>query len=326
VLARRGARSIACLAATVLLGGLFARTLLQIHGVRLPIQADAARRILEGDPYSSALQARLLGPLLVQLTQTVTGRDWQSSYEVVLVVSAVAVVVTMAVLIGRHVQDAERGLRSAALGVLAILLLQDSSWLHLWDLLDLVFVTIFAAGVFSSAGLRFFVPLFLVELCNRESAVFIPLWIVLSALPIAGDAPRALDGKRLLVGASGILFGLAAVSAVRAHLYRGRAAVHRAVTPWGNHVTLKHNAVDLWRTMRDGDLRAISVYLAVVFAGAFVLRARSSLVGDLRRVPLLLFAMALSVVAFGLILEARSWLFAVPFLLFLEAPRRAPPC
>jgi hypothetical protein len=314
------------IAVSALLGALLSRTLLQIHGAHFEALVRTAQSIWDRTPYSSALQARLFGPALVELVAAASGRGFAASYEVVFVALVFGAVGTMTFALGQYAGGARSGPAYAAVGALGIVLLQDDRWLHLWDVIDVIFAALFARAIFTNAPLAHFAVLFLVFLPNRESALFVPAWLIVSAL--AGDrlAPgRARDERRLAMGVVGIVAGLGALAATRAVLYRGAPAPRRPVTPWGNHFTALHNAFDLMRTLRSLDLRALTTYASLLAAAVFVVRSRSSLPRCARRVPVLMLGMALSIVLFGVVLETRSWLLFVPFLLFIAAARAVGP-
>jgi hypothetical protein len=178
--------------------------------------------------------------------------------------------------------------------------------------------TLFAYAIFTEARLGWFVALFAVALFNRESALFIPLWLVLSALPARHELQRNSFGGRFWIGLVGLAFGLVAIREVRSALFRSDRAHYGTNTPWGNHFKPAANVFQFVRAVREGDWRAFAVYAALACAAYLVVVARPLLPGLARRVPVLLACMAGSIFLFAVVLETRTWLFTVPFLLFIH--------
>jgi hypothetical protein len=262
--------------------------------------------------------------VLVRVVAAATGSSFRASYVSLLVLITVADVVVLTIVLGRHLESATRGLLAATVGVLAILLLQDEEWLHLWDLLDVMFGALLAHFIFTQASLTAFSILFAAQMTNRESALFVALWLVLSALPFGRRTSRAVDSRRLLFGASLLAAGLATLTVARRLLFHGPPAPRRRpVTPWGNHFTLRHNAFDFVHTVRTLDWASLAVYASLIAVLVFVIRTRRRLPAHAEQVPILLLAMAGSVPFFGVVLETRSFLGFVPLVLFAtfrEAP------
>lgn len=169
----------------------------------------------------------------------------------------------------------------------------------------------------------FHLVLFVAALLNRESALFIAVYIALSGLSISVAPP--MFRVRIVLGTLLVAAGALYTHFVRRALFVGRPdgtvdEVHAAI---GNHVYLVENLRHIFWGNFTSTHFAISITLLVGLA--LLLRKLPSLGdADIKAALILLFILAQTIV-FGSIIETRLFLIVIPFVLLLSlAPQRSP--
>ena len=164
-----------------------------IQAANAPAQIEVVRGIIAGRPYWKAFQNRLLGPEIVWWAGRLTGVSLKRCYEV-FCWAAVFVANTICFLLFlNHGKNRARAWFYTVVYAGAFVALQDVQWLYLWDYLDLSFTLLFAwAAVIGGVPWWQFVALLTLQLLNRESAVFIALWLVVDSIRFERTARGAL--------------------------------------------------------------------------------------------------------------------------------------
>ncbi len=318
------------------------RVVTLIQQANLPEQVDVAAGILAGQPYWKAYQNRLLGPGLVAGWSQLTGRATADAYQhvsfaCVLLANAVALRV-FSRLTGGQRSGAAWAATVAYAGLFAAF--QDPQWLYLWDFVDLTTMLLFAAAVVAGpVPWPWLAGLFAVELLNRESALFIALWLGIEAFTWGRrgtanrrwEIPRLAYPARLAVGmglgAAGVLW----TGWVRQALCAGETGVLPRAEIWefaGGQFFMLPVTLGLWR---EPWTLATASLLALLGATVILLvRARGRLGARIWPVGLLVAALVGANFCFAYVLELRVWLPMLPLLLCLacRGPRSgetAPP-
>ncbi len=143
-----------------------------------------------GLPDWAAWQNRLLTSWMVRGLSELSGENRTQSYPAFLFFLTVVKNGSFAFALNRLTRDPVLVARYLILFSFACIALSDTLPPYPWDYVDVTVFTLFLAGVFRGAGDRYFSLLFLPALFNRESALFIPLWMAL-------DATTLLEGGRL---------------------------------------------------------------------------------------------------------------------------------
>ncbi len=296
--------------------------LIQDHGFAREVLGAAG--ILRGEPEYRVFQNRLLGPAIVELTAKATGQPFTPTYALCLSLLIALSNVLCFTLVRRVTGKSITALAATTAFVVAVVFMQDTSWFFLWDAIDLSTMVVFAYAVFYAKNdLRILVPLFLVELLNRESAEFIALWIVIVAVQQLWDEA---SGRRfskaglaqLFTGSALLVGGTLWTKWLRTELFR-RSFDSRI------GLDLKHSKDGQWITLLE-NLRVetlthevASFVIAIIACSAiaymlsrlFVLKGRDSYQEIIQ-----ITAMALAVWIFGRVDETRVWLEFIPFGIF----------
>ncbi|EDN70510.1 membrane protein [Beggiatoa sp. PS] len=108
--------------------------------------------------------------------------------------------------------------------------LSDSNWLYLWDFLDIIVFTLFIYGILAYKNNWYFLFVFGIAILNKESGLFIALWLILDALIEKRDtnsfyfAMKLRDLKRLFLGIALLVGGIFFVEWIRDALFIKSAA------------------------------------------------------------------------------------------------------
>jgi hypothetical protein len=291
--------------------------IIQVSG--FPREVLGAQGLLHGTPELRAFQNRVLGPIIVGALVRFTGQPYSIVY-VDILTSLIAFPNFLCLLLSYRVtSDLKSGLWAAFCFAAAVVALQDESWFFLWDAIELSTMLIFAYGVFHARDdLRLFVPLFVVQVLNRESAEFIALWVIfVSAWNIyvarSDRSERNRNIWHLLVGLFLLVFGAWWTHTIRKRLFQHSFDKHV-------NLDLPHRADGQWFTLvtnlHPDSVEMSSFALAVIccLAIAFVLYRLIAVLGrEAYPVVWLLTVMVIAVWLFGRVVETRVWLEFVPF-------------
>ncbi len=276
-------------------------------------------------PHWVIYQSRVLGPYAVHLLGELLGSKAWGFFALMLACLTAANLIFLKVL-----KEFEPPYRYVGLLMLQLLIAVslNSSWLYPWDLCSLVLFSCFLLLVARDAPTWQFVALFAVAVFNRESALFMALWLM--AQPVCtwwlsrsggASVQPSLQVSRMVVGLVLLLAGLGLISFLRQYL------LVREVGPelWNLHelagksVHWKHDYnfkfLRLTLTGRGTDVDAVLPYL---YGLAFVLLWRVVRVEPSRWLALVLdHAMMLVAIYFVAVLpETRVFMELAPFLAF----------
>lgn len=313
--------------ALIILTALEIRQLILIHQIDFDSIVSAAQGVVTGTPHWRAYQNRLLGPWLVQGVSLLTGQGYAHGYQLVTSFLLLAANFLCFALFTRLTGRPQAGLVYTGAGILGFLLLQDSIWLYLWDYWDYLVFLVFVYGAYRRRGLAYFVPLFLVELLNREAAMFISVWLVLDAFSLPGEFPglkgaRLTDRSKLLAGAALTAAGIAWTGYIRDRLFRysslpgvGYDLEHKH----GNFLTLSVNGDQFRQVLtQPSPLLDIVSYVLIPLAVGTLWLCRHRLSGQAAKLSWLFLLILAAILITALVRETRVFLSTIPFLLILH--------
>lgn len=288
-----------------------------IHGPNIADLADVAFGVTEGTPRGIAFQNRLLGPWLVRLMSE-TGISFESALWRFHFVFLALQCVLLVGLLRRSGLKTHHALAQLVVFLFMFLVLQFY-WYHTWDILDMILFTLVAYGAFQAKGILYFTMIFAVALLNRESSLFVALFLMLDSVTVDAQKRRwVLDAPRkLAVGAMLLVLGLAFTV-----LVRQLTLVEATDIPDETRQMILGNELHLAQNLRDllvNNLLSINIIYTVFILGSFAV-----FLGQFRRLSasgvkclilaLLIFA---NIMVFGIIIETRMLLILLPLFLFL---------
>lgn len=290
---------------------------MQIHGVHFEALVRGAFGVLEGKPYWIAYQNRLLGPVIVYLISQIGGAFSEALFVyfflIILVQNAVLFLLLRSVNVSYR-----NSMVWVILYSIAFIWVQDV-WFYTWDSIDAIVFTFFAWGILQAKPTYFFIFLFIIGIFNRESALFIALYIALDSFHLSPIKPRFFLTSKLkfITGSFLFLSGIAYTKIVRDYLFISKTngmddKSHELI---GNHIYITQNLRDLF----FDNIFSINIINSLFLIGATIyLIYFIRLYTDAQIKALIIYCVILSnIIIFGLINEARMYIVLFPFIIFL---------
>ncbi len=290
-----------------IMGALSAWVVNIIHISRYPIFAGDFRGILAGQPYSPAFANRRLGPWsFVALDRIFGSAEFTLSLFVYLACVALP---WLGYLLSRRLGwTIKRSLGVAVALCFSFVLLQDDYWLMIWDLYDVLLFTCLAFAIFRRLTARQMIPLFIVMLLNRETALFVPLWLI-----IRGYLDR--DRRTMMIAALMGIIGVIVTAAWRLP-YMGRTGLPHV---GGNHFRPAANL----RILLNGNNEAwlalvlsVTVIILTWWTIRVAVRGRENEFRPVIEAMSVAAALAFAIPVVGYIGELRLFLPIAPLLIF----------
>ena len=276
----------------------------------------AAYGVLEGRPHWIAYQNRLLGPYLVYFISKM-GFSYSTALNIFTLFMVVFQNILLLFLLKKKDVSFNNALAVIFIYSLLFLLVQHK-WLYTWDSIDAIIFTLFAYGIIQEKSLRYFLLIFFIELLNRESALFIALYIVIDSFHFEPSKLQLnLRSKtKLVVGFFLIVFGIVYTQFIRHYLFVSRSnnmpdTSHELI---GNHIYVFKNIKYLFLY----NFLSIDIINSVFFIGTLaylIYRARSYTAAQIKALLIYCVIMA-NILIFGLINESRVYIEVLPFLIF----------
>lgn len=194
--------------------------------------------------------------------------------------------------------------------VVMFLLLQDGSWLCGWDMLDAVMMILLLYGIHQKYKMGYFAVLFSIFIFNRESALFIPLWLIINHYK---DSRTVLRAAFMMAAGIALVFWLRTFFTVSVMEYIGTDPAH----PYGNHLFLKTNLTNFFNRYLTHNKELSLVPTAVMllyFAGLTRLKKMDT---TCRKLMLFAGLIIVSVFVTGVIHESRVWLILTPVAVYI---------
>ncbi len=306
------------------------RLMLLSHIRHIENIVQAALGITIGEPHWRVYQNRLFGPFSVKYIADFFQVSYIHGYIFVVIGLHIVKNLLFFHLATKLTQNYKLAARYTLFFVAAFLLLQDASWLYLWDYLDIITYTFFIYAVLTYKKTWYFWIIFAIALINKESALFITLWMILDALIVKKEnsylsfqftwdknLPRLFSGVILCV--AGILF----VEYVREALFvksvmgegtqftgieHGKYAHVKFFQNIDNFIINLHSPTFLLNFLVNGLLLAIPLFVL------FNIKKLNDVTYKLSVIFLLIFSF---IFVFGFTNEIRVYSILIPFFIFL---------
>jgi hypothetical protein len=260
-----------------------------------------AHGILSGQPEWQLYQSRLLAPVLIRLL----GND----------AGAYLLLIFLAAFAGGWLAYNLKEVAGLAIYYAASALL-ISPLVQPWDFLEPAIFMAFVWCVARRRSWRWFAPIFVIAICNRQSGEFIALWMALFGL---------FQCRRDFFWA-GMMCGIAGVAMMWALQHHGGGVVQN-----GSAVVTDYFQYRLWDGLAAFDprsgllrnmaaqLRVTPLFLWTVFGTIIVAAAR--IVREHTELALTYLAMLAAIIPFGIVSETRVYWDFIPLLVLAGAAR-----
>ena len=189
------------------------RMIMLIIGQNYSYSISAAQGVVNGMPHWRVYQSRVLGPWLVEALSGLFG-DYTSAHAFyTIVTTAIAGWLILSLTYRQFGPSA--ALSSFLLFQALFTFLLGSKWLYAWDHLGILIFTIFTYLVIAGKGWCWFAALFSVAIFNRESALFIAMWMVLDPLVKAALDRTKPDWRMIARGLACGIIGVILINWLR---------------------------------------------------------------------------------------------------------------
>lgn len=287
--------------------------------------AEALYGIVVGQPHWKEYQNRLLGAYLVKYAATFFSLPYEVAYVFFLIgLGAIKNLLFYSVVL-RLTQSFRHSLQYTLCFVFFFIALQNAAWLYLWDYFDIIVFTLFTYGVLTAKRDWYYLPIFALALLNKESCLFIAVWLILDALINKPETARlklnlgALNPSRLLTGISLAVIGVIFVIYTRqALLIQETAVAANPAFALERPFHFQRNIltyVGVWLHPSLNFDFAVNILVTLLpLTPLFLWRRMDDTVFKL---TLLILVFYLSVLAFGLIHETRLYSLLIPIYCLL---------
>lgn len=280
------------------------------HKPHMHVLMDASQGVLTGTPHWRAYQNRLLGPALVHALGWFSALPLKTLAIIVLLSSNTMLYVMCARL------GAARGITGWRVAVplllpWAVWRLGSHYWSYPWDFVEthVLLMLAYLACTLPTAHIGWLVALFAVAITSRESALFIPLFIIIRA--VLTDSPERW--RHLVLALAMMVAGVVFVQATRhllfVHSSLPEVGLDHAHAALGNHLTFDINQADWANFLATGAHRnafILVIVLTMFYAWAgWQLWRRNALSGAALAWTML--AYMLAIVRFAHIKEGRIY-------------------
>ncbi|PKU25158.1 hypothetical protein CWS72_08145 [Telmatospirillum siberiense] len=293
------------------------RMILLILGAAYRNSIDAALGVVQGQPHWRVFQSRVLSPWIIKGLSILTGGFPLAHIFFVIAMTALAGWLMLSL------TDRCFG-RRAAWGAfflfhLLFCLLLAPPWLYAWDHASIILFTLFTYFVLTGKDWRWFAVLFSVAIFNRESGLYIALWMIADPL-VKAVLDRARPQWAMLV-AGLVCFGsglvllnmlrdLLLVKEVGPALFNMPEMAGRN---FQNNFVMNVNFIkNFFENINFYFNMLIPCLMICILCLSFILSVR-----DFRRyfsLALVQVASVVSILVFGVISETRVLLESIPFL------------
>lgn len=317
--------AISSLASVFFISFLTAKIFAKFHTYKYNALVEAARGVLSHKPHWLAYQNRLLAPYSVYGI-SLFGISFEKALMVFYVLAIICQTVILYILLLKCTKN------NFSLSILYVIFFSfmfigiQHSWFYTWDSLEVIFFILFSWGIWRKKPALYFIALFFVALINKESAIFIAIFLVVDAFQFQNREGSFLPAiklssiAKLVTGSFLTFFGVVYTKLVRDYLFivssepdLGDDSSHRVL---GNHFTLPENlqafssenllSPDIINSLF---LIGLVLYLLWLFDGFEEPDYKAFII-----IVLIIF----SIFLFGLINETRIYAPLLPFILFFH--------
>jgi hypothetical protein len=315
-----------------LLGGLLSlffafwqfRMIVLLLGGDYTRSVDAAEGVVTGHPHWRIYQNRVLGPYMIEWLSKIFPTFLAA--HVFFSIFTLVVAGYLAWHLGRRITGNWTGAVMAILVFhITFLALLSRPWLYAWDYLDAIVFLLFLDFVLAKRPWPWFALLFAVAIFNRDSALFIALWMVLDPLVKWALARRQktvlpFDWGKSLAGIACGLAGVLIVQFLRNHLLIEEIGPKIFPESFGTpgefgtyQLDTNFQIIALVFTQYEYSVPFLPVLFLVLVA---FLAVRMTWINPIEFAGLALVHLALigSLMVFSLLLETRAFVALIPFV------------
>ncbi len=279
-----------------------------MHDQYIPDDYKSTVAPLNGTAHWRAFQNRLLPGFILE---NITSKD---PYRVFIFMTCLVANLMTFVLYKKY--SNRTALINVGLLIFFFILLQYWRWIFGWDLLDIIIFTLFLIGIDRGYGLVYFTILFAGAIFNRETALVIPLWIILNEIRGRKRIWNIIYGGILTAGGIALIQYLRSFFKISCAGYVGADLQH---VKFGNHFWLLENLSNPLFSYVGGDDHRFDLIPIFVLVGLFTawIRIKEIPKEVYKNILIMISLMVLSIFLFTVMHEERQYFVILPFSIYL---------
>lgn len=302
-----------------------------IHAPMSEELSRVAYGVITGTPPWIAYQNRLLGPAIVYFISKYFTISYSQALQNFYFLTILAHSIVLSFLLQKVLKSYFLSLNLIILYYFSFICYQDS-WYYAWDCLDLIVFSLFSWGIIQRKATRLFIILFFFELLNRESAVFISLYLIVDSFCLLSKCKIIIASKlKLITGLFLTLFCIIYTKCVRNLLFvkQLNGGTDEAHKIFGNHFYLNENLKNLFfenffnlHIINSAFILFSSTY--TLYSIWLIWHSHDSQIDKLDtsiKAALIYFTIVSCILLFGLINETRMYVMLFPFIIFALADK-----
>lgn len=272
--------------------------------------------VLKFSPDWIAFQNRLMGPYLILFISKL-GLSFETAWKLFLAFFIFLQNLTLVLILKR-----ERYKNSEIIIILSIFSLIFLTIQHFclypWDNIDLFFFTLFSYWILKEKKIIYFLILFSLSIFNRETALFIPIYLILSSLIIKDKIPYFgfRSYKFFLGGFITFILGIMYVILIRDYLFIADESTHLDnFSLIGNRIHFFENLKYILYKNFFGTNLIYSFFIISTVIFFFIFRVKKN--QNYLYCYLIFLLISINIIFFGYFNETRMLMILLPFVLFL---------
>ncbi len=292
------------------------KVIAQIYSPYWQELSDVANGVFTGHPQWIAYQNRLMGPYLVQF---ISGFGI-SNISAVKVFTLLTITIQNLVLFSLLVKSGISYSKSMIYIVFyffVFICIQDYGF-YTWDSIDAILFSLFVWGIFQGQSAAYFLLLFLTAILNRESALFISLYLVIDSFQFNKMKIHLASKSKLVIGSLLTIGGIIYTKLIRDYLFISQPnglsdSTHAQI---GNHFHFQKNILDLF----FNNLTSLNILNSIFILGsiAYLIYFIRQYTDRQIKAFVVFIILVVNILIFGVINETRMYIILVPFLIFFQ--------
>jgi hypothetical protein len=292
------------------------KVIAQIYSPYWQDLSDTASGVLTGHPLWIAYQNRLLGPYLVHLISAI-GISNVSAIKLFTLLSITIQNLVLYGLLTKSGVSYNRLLSYIIFYSFIFICIQDYGF-YTWDSIDAILFTFFAWGIFQGKSTTYFIFLFLVAIINRESALFISLYLIIDSFQIHNVKIHFSSKSKLAIGSLLTIGGIIYTKLIRDYLFisRPNGLLDTANARTGNQIHFLKNILDIF----FNNLTSINILNSIFIIGSVIYLVYFIKYYTDRQIKAfaMFIILIVNIMIFGGINETRMYIILIPFLIFFQ--------
>lgn len=277
-------------------------------------------------PQWKEFQNRLIGPFLVKIIAHITTFEYGIIYMYVIIALHIIKNLICFICIKKLTNNYAIALKYTIYSIFCFIAFLDLYWLYIWDYIDNIIFILFIYGVFSNKNNLYYSVLFIIALLNRESALFIPLWMIIDSIIHKKEETglkvniKLYNNTRLFLGTILLIGGIVFINLVREYLLIEETAAAKNIEfAMERPFHFLKNSKQFFENIYKIDFELnILVNIFLISIPILIIKLRNKMDDKVFKLTILFIIILISIILMGLINETRIYNTIIPFFIFLS--------